>query len=297
MVCEQKLQGTHIIIEDSSDMYELPKIIRNHFEDILAAHDTSHVYNQLNIRVTGWQMDENAVFRINTARTTYFYSLVTNRAMDFKWNGLTVRELLEYGPFLHSLAESKLSNHLGFNGFVESCDGYIAFVKRSKDLSIGKSTYGNSVGASMKVKYALDEARHFTKQGIMNAMLNEIFDELKIPPTALEEFSCEKNIISAYRDLVEGGKPQLLFYAKSKWNKIQITDNFKRQLKIKKNPAKEVELREDGTFILWIPKQRLKEMALAPELIVYEGKGYKMMPSASAAVVMLIDYLQEKGEL
>lgn len=211
VICEYRLRGEKIIIEDSNDMYELPEILKEHFEEIFLVHNTSNVYNQLNIRVVDWKMEKNSTFRINTARTTYFNALVTNRAMDFKWNVLTVRELLEYGPFLHSLAESKLSNHLGFNGFVESSDEYIAFVKRRRILSIGKSTYGNSIGAAMKVKYALDEARCFTRQGIVSAMQKEIEEELKIPSTALEEFSCEKNVIAAYRDVVEGGNHSCYF--------------------------------------------------------------------------------------
>ena len=69
------------------------------------------------------------------------------------------RDVYEYGPFLPKLRDEVLSNHLGFNGFVESKDGYIPFIKRNRAVSIGKSTYGNSIGASLKTKYALDENR------------------------------------------------------------------------------------------------------------------------------------------
>ena len=57
------------------------------------------------------------------------------------------------------LREEKLSNHLGFKGVVESVDGYIPFIKRNDTVSIGKSTYGDSIGALLKTKYALDEKK------------------------------------------------------------------------------------------------------------------------------------------
>lgn len=77
--------------------------------------------------------------------------------MDFRWeNKLTIREQFECGPFLHSLKDSYLSNHIGVNGFVESSDGYIIFLKRGNKLSIAKRTYATSFGEALKTKYALD---------------------------------------------------------------------------------------------------------------------------------------------
>lgn len=37
-------------------------------------------------------------------------------------NGASVRKMLEGGPVIHSLKGSSLSNHLGFNGFIETSD-------------------------------------------------------------------------------------------------------------------------------------------------------------------------------
>jgi len=141
-----------IRIEDSLNEYQLPDNVREHFDDIFEAHRTSNVYNQQNIRVVNWET-KGEEFLIQIERTTYFNSLVTNRAMDYKWkNGLTIREMYECGPYLNPLNRSKLSNHLGFNGFVESADGYIMLIKRGDNLSIGKRRYGCSVEASLKAK-------------------------------------------------------------------------------------------------------------------------------------------------
>ena len=128
------------------------------------------------------------------------------------------------------LSKSSLSNHLGFNGFIISSDGMIPFVKRNSIVSIGKRTYGDSIGASLKAKYGLDSQGRFTLAGLQNSILKEIKDELKIGATDIE-FSVEKNMIAAYRDLVEGGKPQFLFAAKVNRTHNEITQEFIKQVK------------------------------------------------------------------
>lgn len=66
--------------------------------------------------------------------------------MDYELeSGISVRELLECGPMVHPLKYSSLSNHLGFNGFVESADGLIMLVYRKKNVSIGKRTFADSI--------------------------------------------------------------------------------------------------------------------------------------------------------
>lgn len=170
-----------VIIKDNKhDFYKLPPIVEQNFLTIFAAHSTSTIYNNLNIRVKDMCLENNQL-KLETERTTYYNSLVTNRASDFKLtDGVTVRELFEAGPWITPLKYSKLSNHLGFNGFVESSDGYIVFIKRSNNVSIGKGTYSDSIGASLKVKYAVDKHDNFVYSGLRNAILGEIVDELKI---------------------------------------------------------------------------------------------------------------------
>ena len=84
--------------------------------------------------MNGGAWGDDNTFKFVTGRTTYYNSLVTNRAMDYSLtDGISVRELLECGPMVHSLKNSSLSNHLGFNGFVESSDGSIMLVYRKKN--------------------------------------------------------------------------------------------------------------------------------------------------------------------
>lgn len=298
VIMDADLYQKRICIEDTDEQYKLPEEIKEHFDELFSAHDTSNVYNQLNIRVKSWEQ-EGETFQLQTMRTTYFDSLVTNRAMDFRWqSGQTIRDLFSYGPFVKPLSKSGLSNHLGFNGFIISSDGMIPFVKRNGIVSIGKRTYGDSIGASLKAKYALDSQGRFTLAGLQNSILKEIKDELKIDVADIE-FSVEKNMIAAYRDLVEGGKPQFLFAAKVNRTHNEITEEFIKQVKEKKKKSwknrwdKEQKELEDGEVLLWISVSELKEMAISAEGMVYKQKEYAMMPSASAAIVMLIRWLDE----
>lgn len=291
VVCEHILQHCAIDIQDSNNTYGLPDIIREHFDELFQTHSTSKVYNKLMVRVDDWTLNNNN-FILKTSRTTFYDSLVTNRTMDFRWNnGLTVREQFEFGPILHTLKDSRLSNHLGFNGFVESSDGYILFVKRGNKLSIGKRTYCSSVSASLNTRYALNELGQFTEEGLIDSIILEIGNELKIPQKGLEEFSFRKHIIAAYRDLVEGGKPQLLFYVHSYWTKEEIISNFKSETK-REDRKKVTECREDGRKFLWIPKSKLDQLCILPEKVVHEGKSYRMMPSVTASIVIFINYLR-----
>lgn len=284
-----QLSGCPLEIQDNNLMYQLPDQVQDHFDEIFSSHSTSHVYNQLNIRVDDWTM-EGRTFRMYTSRTTYYNSLVTNRAMDYQWsNGVTIRDILEYGPFPHTLSESKLSNHLGFNGFVISSDDYIPFVKRSNHMSVGKNTYGTSVSASLKVKYALEGGQELNLQGLSNAILREVQDELKIPPSALEEFVCSKNVIAAYRDLVEGGKPQLLVCLKSLWSKECIQQHFSDAMSAKKNAN--ASLLEDGSMLVWIHRNELPMLCLGQNMMIHHGKIYPMTHSAAASVGMFVEYL------
>lgn len=290
VILEFKLRNCTIEIDDSLTNYKLPSVLYPHFNELLSAHSTSKVYNQLHIKVDDWRY-ESGKFIMKTSRTTYFDSLVTNRAMDFRCgNGLTVRELFEFGPRLHTLRESSLSNHIGFNGFVESSDGYILFVKRGNMLSIGKRTYGCSVEASLKIKYALNSSGKFTESGIEGAILQEIKNELKIPQNKLERFSAANNLIAAYRDIVEGGKPQLLFFIRSLWTKEEIKQNFISEMK-KSDTNNEAELLVDGRKFLWIYKAEIKDICILPDMIIYNGRSYRMMPSSAASIVMLIESL------
>lgn len=298
VIKEYDLKDMDIIIKDyPNDRYELPEYVKGSFEKLMTAHSTSKIYNQLAIRVKNWYL-ENGQLVIETCRTTYFDSLVTNRSMDYELSpSLTIREVEQFGPFFPDLKDSTLSNHLGFNGFIETSDNYFLFIKRGGHNSIGKYTFGNSVGASLKAKYALIDGE-LTLEGIRTAIINEIQDEVKINKDELEDFSLSKNLVAAYRDVLEGGKPQLLFYAKTVLGKNIVEKRLGIDWSKKSRSVEEMTI-QDGQNCYWIKRSELANLIIKPDMLEHyvtnTDKVVKlpMLPSASAATVMLIEYLNQ----
>ena len=302
--------NSEIKFVDSDNHYELPEIVENNMESLLKAHNTTIKYNQLMIRVDDWHWNESRdTFHVHTSRTTYIQSLLTNRAIDYELeSGLSIRKLFDYGPLITPLKESKLSNHLGFNGFIESSDGYIPLVRRSSRVSIGKKTYAASVSASVKSKYVFEDMIEVNDNGskniiynvevnlngIKNTIIKEIEDELKISPESLEWSDTKKHVFAWYRDMVEGGKPHFVFHIKVKESKETIEKNFKKAKKANKILYNlQTRMLEDADELIWIPKSKLTTIAISPEYIVYDKKAYKTLPSYSASLALLIDHLKK----
>ena len=298
VIRDSLLTGKEVWIRDSQEMYELPEEVRPYEADLFKAHETAHLYNQLNIRVTDWK-ETDGRFEIHTARTTYFKSMVTNRAIDFRLKSeMTVRDMLQYGPFVPSPAESRLSNHLGFNGFLITSDGKIPLVRRSSAMSIGKHTCGPSVGASLKAKYALDEKRNFSVKGLLEGIRREIMDELKLTEEQVRPLD-ETCLIAAYRDIVEGCKPQLLFCFASALTKEELEKQFRDALKEKAAKNKrsiEEEEKEDGRKLIWLDADRLDEYLYLQTDIVVRGERHSCVPSATVSLLMLRDFLKTRAD-
>ena len=271
--------------------YPLPKQVADNSRILFRAHDHSEVFNNINIRLRDLKA-EGTEIRLTYEFTTYFDSLLTNRAMDFPFQGnRTVREIYEPGPILNPLNVSKLSNHLGFNGFVRLKDGKIIFVYRNKKVSIGKGTWSNSVGASLKTKYCLNAEHELTVEGLSDAIAMEIRDELKIEKDPTYDYT--DSIIAFYRDLVEGGKPQFLFfYEEKRMDSTAFEKHFYETLKKEKEEYKEKhgkEMLTDGEKFAFFTIEELKQCKININSIEYEPeKSMEMMPSAAASVALLL---------
>ncbi len=283
VLCDASLEKKELRIVDRPEKrYRLADFARDHYDELFSFHSGAGLYNQTNIRVDRW-VQEDSAFTLYTSRTTYFDSLVTNRAMDFRLKcGTTVRDELYHGPFPKDLSESDLSDHLGFNGFIVTADGFIPLVKRRPDVSTEQGLYGNSIQASLKTRYALTEKNSFlTADGIRNSILKEIRDELKIPESEIRGLK----LLYAYRNLVEGGKPQLLFYAECTQTREDIRRRFREKML-----RDEEKLTVDGKEFLWIPEKELAHLFLFPGGIIRQGIIIPMSPASAAAVALLIRY-------
>lgn len=285
-------------IDENGDIaiYKIPGELEKYYDVLIHAHRGSNIYNNQHIRIDDFK-EENNVVSINYSLTTYFDSLMTNRAVDYPLNDiLTVREMYEPGPFINELRNSKLSNHLGFNGIIEIDDKYI-FIKRCKNVSIGKDLWQTSTNSSYKIKYGLDLDKNLSSEYLSKAIKGEIKDELKF--NINENVDMSKSIFAFYRDLVEGGKPQFLYYFKIDIKKpncsidgkyITSIDDFIAHFK---NQIKEEDFNRDmtidGNIIEFIPKTDFENARYGYDKICFSnGRVLKMTPSNVVSVILLL---------
>ncbi len=264
--------------------YKLPSQVASKSDYLMKAHRHSKKYNKMNLRLDDLKYEDGKL-KLFYSQTYYYDSLITNRAMDYPWeNGKTIREIYEPGPFLSDLSTSKLSNHLGFNGFVETSDGKIVFVLRGGNLTIGKNTWGSSVAASFKTEYALNSDRKLDDKGISNAIKKETEDELYI--NLPENADLSKSIFAFYRDIVEGGKPQFLFYYRLE---NCTYEEFEKNFREKYNKSDNV---VDGERFIGLTVEELSQCKLSLNGMEHNGRFYKMTSSTAASLAMLIQYLK-----
>lgn len=296
-----------IEINDSPEhRYELPSQVADLSAEIMTAHEQSVLYNQINIRLENvdFQPQDNTL-TLHTGRTFYFDSMLTNRACDYELsNGKTIREIYEPGPYLLPLNQSRMSNHLGYNGFIMTSDGKIPFVMRGDNLSIGKNTLANSIGASLKTKYAITPDSNYcmTPESLGRSILLEIADELSLcsaeqadayfAENGISHLTATNSIIAVYRDLVECGKPQFLFYLKFDFiDSLELEKRFNKKNKIKPSDAEDKVIR-DGKQLIFFTLDQLKQATITADklTVAIDGveKHYTMMPSASASIVMML---------
>ena len=272
-------------------VYQLPNQIAEHSTELMEAHAHSIVYNNMNVRLNHL-IQNGTTIEVVYSKTTYFDSLITNRSMDYPLCGKSIREIYEPGPFLSTLSESRLSNHLGFNGFVELAGGKIIFVHRNIKVSIGKNMLATSIGGSYKTVYGLNEHQCMTKETLDRAIRMEIKDELKIDVP--ESYRLDQSIFAFYRDIVEGGKPQFLFYIKLS---DLTVDDFERTFynsisDKKQKKKKQDEVITDGEKFEYFTVDDLLLCSYAMNGITTQGgRYYRMMPSSIVSIALLLDAL------
>ncbi|MCH5158605.1 MAG: hypothetical protein J1F33_05360 [Clostridiales bacterium] len=105
--------------DDEYKHFELDPVIQANFAAIMEAHRASFIANPTMIRLDDFKREEDGTVTLFTSRTAFYNDLVTNRAMDFEFNGdMSVREIFESGLYLSPLNKSKMSNHIGFGAFI-----------------------------------------------------------------------------------------------------------------------------------------------------------------------------------
>lgn len=273
---------------DKSELFEPDELIYKNYDKIFDAHAGSKKYNNLMIRLDDVKIDNNDI-SLFTSRTTYYHSLVCNRAMDYDFsNGLTIRDLYEYGPRLNSLSNSRLSNHIGINAVLVTADFKIPAIMRfTKEVTIAKHTLGFGVAGALKSKYALNSGV-FSVEGLIDGLYGELNDEFGIDRDLVSNaLTLKDNLITIYRDYLEGGKPQFLFKIKLKINHKEMLEIFNKYKKKSKSL-----LSRDGNKLMFFEIEDLQNAVIAPDMIYFNGsikKKYDVFPSTSASVKMFLD--------
>lgn len=300
------------ILDFENDVYKLPFEVGVYYRNIMDTY-TDDNENNIMIRVVGVSRVKKTLI-LKTARTTYFNSLVTNRAMDFKRpDGRTNREIYEPGPYLSRFEVSKLSNHLGYHGFIETTEegekeGYILFSKKSKKKgSIGKGKWECSLETALQAKFALKKGK-FTIEGLLNSMGGSLFKNYPAWEENDPEYKIKKeDIICFYRDVLEGGKPQFIFYKKINKSLEDFIRSVKEKINnISSNDMKEmIALRSNclndlkwGAHDFEIESEEMigkirsfKNYEINNRII----KKYEMMPSSLRSLEILRDFKRNKG--
>lgn len=288
-----------IVMNDcnSDKVFEQPEDIKKNSVWLLDAHRCSYQYNSRTVRLDDFKQKGNKV-ELTYSNACYWDLLMTNRVMDYEWkDGRTIRNIYELGPYINSLKDSKMANHIGFNGFIEFEGDGILFIKRSGKMSVGKKILGTSVSAKLNPLYDYKKYEKLTTELLYEAIAQAVNRELKYFTVNNSHIEVDHNdiknsIFAFYRDLVEGGKPQILFYYKIKGKDESGCDvrfekgNKRHQISRDKKLAK-----IDGDEYTFITLSQLRNAYISNNSIyIYDlKKKYKMTSSAAASVVMLLD--------
>ena len=115
---EYEGETVYEVKDEPTKQFQLDPVLQNNFSAIMQAHRASFIANPTMIRLDDYQREGGTVY-LYTSRTAFYNDLVTNRAMDYKFNDeMSVREIFESGRYLSPLKESKMSNHIGFGAFI-----------------------------------------------------------------------------------------------------------------------------------------------------------------------------------
>ena len=232
------LGNSKIKFNDKLNQNELPPFVVQNATKLLSAHNKSKKVNNTTIRLRDVSFNNGSVLTLNTERTTYYKMLVTNRCMDYSFNGATLREVYEYNDYITPLKKSQLSNQIGINGAVLTQDGYMLIERRDHRKSTWKYKFAQSISSAFREK-DFSDTHDATSSKIIDAKITlekVIANKLK-SNYGLEEKDCdgkldlEKIFLGLARDLLEGGKPNLYFAVTVKYDHKEFLDVLKERSK------------------------------------------------------------------
>ncbi len=200
---------TYEVIDRDEQTFKLDDFIVENFATLFSAHMSSTKFNGTTIRLDDMVKEgEKVTFWLS--RSTVFNHLLTNRVIDFVlFDTVSLRDLYEYGPVLHSFRDSKMSNHIGINALVFLKDGRLLIPRRNKVSTISK----NQVTSSIAVK--LDFPKGSTSVSadylLRDNLLDNLTARIHLNPRDVDREKIRLRFLGMGQNIYEGGKPQFYF--------------------------------------------------------------------------------------
>lgn len=197
------------VIDDKNKFFELDDFIMGNYPAIFSAHSGSSKFNGTTIRLDKFEKCGDKV-TFYLSRSTVFNHLVTNRAIDFDiFDGVTLREIYEYGPLLSMPEDSKMSNHIGINGLVFLSDGNILVPRRKRDSTVSKNKVTSSIAVKLDFPKGLDEIS--TDYLLNGTILDNLSARTKIDQMFIDIDEIKIDFLGFGQNIYEGGKPQFYY--------------------------------------------------------------------------------------
>lgn len=200
--------------DDPFKTFELDDYISSNFAELIDAHTRSTLENSITIRLDDLKQTCDNTYTLFLSRSTYFNHLVTNRAIDFQLNdGLTLRKVYDFGPYVCELDRSKMSNHVGINGLVFLNDGHLIVPRRRNDSTISKNQITSSIAVKFNFPKGVKPFDTLTKDDLFVRSIKEALDSrLHLDEEYINNSNnIEINFLGLGMNVYEGGKPQTYF--------------------------------------------------------------------------------------
>lgn len=197
------------VVDDKEKFLELDEFIMNNYELIFSAHTGSVKINSTTIRLDDFKLegDECTVY---LSRSTVFNHLVTNRAIDFAlFEGLTLRDVYEYGPKINPYCKSKMSNHIGINALVFLSDGRLLVPRRNNVSTISKNQITSSIAVKLNFPASSDEIS--SEYLFYRNIIDNLGARVKLDTSTLDLDKIDVKFLGFGQNLYEGGKPQFYY--------------------------------------------------------------------------------------
>ncbi len=235
---------TPVRFDDSAREHELPSFVIAHADELLQAHKTSAKSNKNTIRLNDFDYDGKTL-TLNTARSTYYHMLITNRCMDYQFaNGMSIREVYEYENEICPIQRSKFGNQIGINGLIVTSDNYILIEKRGRKKITWKNKFAQSISLAMKTddlnlsrRDTLENDCQSAEDKLKGVIQKTVKSNFGLTPADYKTFRMEDNFLGLARDLLEGGKPNLYFFIMTHCTAAELQKKLEENVRVTKETS------------------------------------------------------------